>query len=341
MKFFDKQPLVSIIITSYNRAAWLEDAIRSALAQDYKNLEIIISDNHSEDNSDTVIKKYVGDSRIKYNRNDVNIGMIANGRKATEQLAGGMLVSYISSDDYLVRNTFISEAVAAFTQFDHLVAYSAINKTLIVISGEEKHNPAFAYKKEHGFFNCVSEGKKIFNTFRYCHLLNFGGAVFVRKDLIDNDIFREPNTTYVDLQALLLLALRGDFYFADHVSYVQRFHSQNASMGFADAKKCLLNLSFAEVPYEEAKKKQIFTEEELLSWRRDILRPFIINPMISFYKKGGTEYGEFTAGIQDRYPEILADIESNIKFRMFKMVYGNKLLRRIYEKLKPVINGKK
>ena len=51
-------PLVSIVITSYNRAHTIEKAIESALGQDYQNLEIIISDNNSTDNTDEVVKKY-------------------------------------------------------------------------------------------------------------------------------------------------------------------------------------------------------------------------------------------------------------------------------------------
>ncbi|MBS1757264.1 MAG: glycosyltransferase, partial [Bacteroidetes bacterium] len=52
------EPLVSIVITSYNRAHYIEEAIRSALAQDYRNLEIIISDNCSTDGSSEIFKKY-------------------------------------------------------------------------------------------------------------------------------------------------------------------------------------------------------------------------------------------------------------------------------------------
>ncbi|PPS21353.1 hypothetical protein DJ52_11395 [Brachyspira murdochii] len=48
-------PLVSIIITTYNRAELLKRAINSAVEQTYQNIEIIISDNASTDNTEDVV----------------------------------------------------------------------------------------------------------------------------------------------------------------------------------------------------------------------------------------------------------------------------------------------
>src|SRR5690242_6516086 len=110
-------PLVSIIITSYNRAHWIGQAIESALAQDYPNLEIIISDNNSTDNSDEVIKRYCNDPRIRYSRNKENIGMIANFQKTFFELAKGEYITNISSDDYLTSPKFVSKAINIFRRY--------------------------------------------------------------------------------------------------------------------------------------------------------------------------------------------------------------------------------
>ena len=63
-------PLVSIVITNYNREKTIATAIESALVQDYPNLEIIISDNCSTDDSVNIIKKYIDDPRIRFFQND-------------------------------------------------------------------------------------------------------------------------------------------------------------------------------------------------------------------------------------------------------------------------------
>jgi len=63
----------AIIITNYNNAQYLPDAIDSVLQQTFKDLELIIVDDCSTDNSDEVIRKYK-DNRIKYVRHQENMG---------------------------------------------------------------------------------------------------------------------------------------------------------------------------------------------------------------------------------------------------------------------------
>ena len=120
-------PLVSIVITSYNRDRFIAKAIESALAQDYPNLEIIISDNCSTDNTDAVIKKYTHDARVKYFVNSTNIGMIPNFKLATEEWAKGTFITYLSSDDYFCNNQFLSAAVNLINSYPDIVLVAAKN----------------------------------------------------------------------------------------------------------------------------------------------------------------------------------------------------------------------
>lgn len=59
------KPLVSVIITNYNYALYLSDAIKSVLNQSYQNFEIIIVDDGSKDESATVLEKYEAEYPIK------------------------------------------------------------------------------------------------------------------------------------------------------------------------------------------------------------------------------------------------------------------------------------
>ena len=55
---------VTVIILSYNQGSYLKDAIESVINQTYQNLEIIISDNGSNDNSKEIIKNYLDDKKL-------------------------------------------------------------------------------------------------------------------------------------------------------------------------------------------------------------------------------------------------------------------------------------
>ena len=72
------QPLVTIGIPTYNRASGrLGEAIRGALAQTYPNIEIVISDNCSTDNTTEVVSSF-NSEKIRYIRQETNIGPFPN-----------------------------------------------------------------------------------------------------------------------------------------------------------------------------------------------------------------------------------------------------------------------
>ena len=53
-----KKPAVSILISSYNKGNYLEQCIKSCLSQTYKNIEVVLLDNHSNDNTNIILKKF-------------------------------------------------------------------------------------------------------------------------------------------------------------------------------------------------------------------------------------------------------------------------------------------
>ena len=73
-----KKPLVSILIPTFNRAMLLKRAVESVLKQDYPNIEIIISDNASEDNTTDIVNSFSSE-KIKYIKREKNIGAVLNG----------------------------------------------------------------------------------------------------------------------------------------------------------------------------------------------------------------------------------------------------------------------
>lgn len=91
------EPLVSVIIPTYNRPEYLKQAIASAVQQTYQNIEIIVSDNCSPENPQAIVESF-GDSRIRFWRQRQNIGMIANQLSAFK-MARGKYVASLHDDD--------------------------------------------------------------------------------------------------------------------------------------------------------------------------------------------------------------------------------------------------
>ena len=97
----EQQPLVSVLMTAYNRQQYIAAAIESVLASTYTNFELIIVDDGSTDNTVNIAKKYLQqDSRVKVFVNEKNLGDYPNRNKAASY-ATGKYIKYFDSDDIL------------------------------------------------------------------------------------------------------------------------------------------------------------------------------------------------------------------------------------------------
>jgi len=92
-----KCPSVSVIIPTYNRARLVSRAIQSVLNQTYQNLELIVIDDASTDNTEEVVKDFK-DNRIRYICHDENKGG-ATARNTGIKTAKGKYIAFLDSDD--------------------------------------------------------------------------------------------------------------------------------------------------------------------------------------------------------------------------------------------------
>ncbi|HAV76800.1 MAG TPA: glycosyl transferase, partial [Anaerolineae bacterium] len=100
-------PLVSVIIPNFNHARFLGDAIRSVVGQDYKNVEVIVVDDGSTDNSREVVEQF-GD-KVKYIYQE-NAGLSA-ARNTGIRASKGSLIGVLDADD-MYEPVFLSTLVA-------------------------------------------------------------------------------------------------------------------------------------------------------------------------------------------------------------------------------------
>jgi GT2 family glycosyltransferase len=92
-------PTVSVSIPTYNRPGFVEQAIRSCLAQTYQDFEIVVSDNSTNDETASLVQR-IGSSKIRYFRNPGNLGSFQNLTLAVER-AQGRYIKLLMDDDLM------------------------------------------------------------------------------------------------------------------------------------------------------------------------------------------------------------------------------------------------
>ena len=129
-----EKELISVVITTYNRVELLKKSLNSVINQTYKNIEIIVADNHSTDGTDKLLEEYTKqDNRIKYFRHSENIGMTNNTTFAHSKITGKYF--HVLCDDDWLDKDFIEKS---YEEFKKHPDYSFIAPTawLYDISGD-------------------------------------------------------------------------------------------------------------------------------------------------------------------------------------------------------------
>lgn len=95
----ESMPLVSVIMPSYNAEKYIDEAIRSVIAQTYTNWELFVIDDGSTDGTARIAQSYAEkDSRVIFRQNSHNMGT-ANTRNIGIRLANGEWIATLDSDD--------------------------------------------------------------------------------------------------------------------------------------------------------------------------------------------------------------------------------------------------
>lgn len=115
-----EKPLVTIGIPTFNRCEYLKVSLESILAQSYKNIEVIISDNFSDDDTEKYCRKMAEyDSRIIYVKQPFNIGSVENFKYLLDN-SNGTFFAWQADDDFC-DSTYIQELVSCFEKDSSIV----------------------------------------------------------------------------------------------------------------------------------------------------------------------------------------------------------------------------
>jgi glycosyltransferase involved in cell wall biosynthesis len=178
-------PLITIIIPTYNRLNLLQIAIESALNQTYTNIEIIVSDNFSNDGTKEFFEKkpYVSSPNFKYIRKESNVGATKNFLSALN-FSNGEYVAFLADDD-CIEPEYIEKLYEAMSDSAVVHAVSFANEIM--------PNGAIKRQVNYNFIKPLSDKKIIENLYDFRRnsemALMFYGLT--RKNIL-MEIFPEP-----------------------------------------------------------------------------------------------------------------------------------------------------
>lgn len=137
-------PLVSICIPTYNRAGIIRQTIESALQQTYKNIEVLVVDNASTDNTPEIIQTF-SDPRLKFFPNKENTGIFGNFNRCID-LAKGQYIHILHSDDY-IDPSFTQTCVHFFEEHPDV----SLTFTSARFTSEDNRKEIYSFPHDHIF----------------------------------------------------------------------------------------------------------------------------------------------------------------------------------------------
>lgn len=217
------KPLVSIMIPTYNQSTFIANAIESALKQDYCNIEIIVSDDYSDDNTETIAQKYSKYSNFYYYKNISRLGRIGNYHKLLHKYANGEWVINLDGDDYFTDNSFISKSIdliekdknTVFVQAGHYLKFSDKSESIIKI-------PHIKESVE------KIEGKKYILNFKKINHFSHLATLYNRQKAIEAG-FYVSDILSSDIESILKLATFGNVVLIKEAVGVWYQHDGNIS----------------------------------------------------------------------------------------------------------------
>jgi len=123
------KPLVSVVITTYNRAEYIERAIKSVLDQVYENIEIIVVNDCSTDNTKNILKRLESEKKIKVIENSENLKIPEASNKGIA-FAKGKYIARLDDDDEFIDSQKIEKQVKFLEKNpDYVLAGGGMIKT--------------------------------------------------------------------------------------------------------------------------------------------------------------------------------------------------------------------
>jgi glycosyltransferase involved in cell wall biosynthesis len=204
-------PAVSVAITAYNSGRWVAEAVRSALDQTMSDIEVVVVDDASSDDTYATVAA-IGDSRLHLYRNSTNLGEAANWNR-TVSLCRSPLVKLLCSDDVLD-----PDCVEKMSRLFSRPAVGMVFSRRTILGDQSRAESYEAAHTRFGELHDVNHGRSMFE--RYMHTRfddNWVGEpsnVMLRSDVFSTVRF-DPRVVRTDMAMWIHTMFHYDVGFVD------------------------------------------------------------------------------------------------------------------------------
>ncbi len=221
--------LVSICIPCFNAGETIKETIQSLINQTYSDFEIIVSDNHSTDNTIEIIRSF-HDERIKIYENESNLGVIQNYHLALSR-ATGKYVKLLCADDTITPDC-IEKQVDIFLSHpnDSIVMVTAEKN---VINKDNKILFKKAFPGKAGFYDGIKVLKKSF--LHGTNIFGEPGCVMFDREIANKTscFLIDPSLTYlIEFDFFCQLLKHGNLFVIKEPLFSFRVISTSGTAGF-------------------------------------------------------------------------------------------------------------
>jgi len=222
-------PLVSICVPTYNSSAYLRQSLDSIAAQTYKNIEVIIGDNASTDDTVAIANEYAACHGFRVFVNERNIGALNNWNLLLERVRGVYVAIYHSDDVY--EPTIVDESVKALGGNDNVAMVGTMAN---VIDGKGKFR--YPYNLPDGIRK-LKKSVYSFDEVMLGALMSGGDRVFlvtpslmVKKSVYEEfGRFDDTRRSAGDYEMWLRIAIKYDVAIIDRKLINYRIHENQGS----------------------------------------------------------------------------------------------------------------
>lgn len=223
-------PLVSIVVITYNSAKYVLETLESAKAQTYQNIELIVSDDCSTDNTVEICRKWIEENKDRFIRTELitvekNTGIPANCNRAMHA-AKGEFVSLIAGDDYMS----LDKIEKLLKYFDNRPEIAAVSGNVLTINefGEIRNKQSFSSYRELVFIDFFVKGE------------NINAAALIKKEVVFKVGLYNPNFMIEDYYMWLKITNLGytilkvndfmGYYRLHNTSMISNYHKMSQDL---------------------------------------------------------------------------------------------------------------